>query len=228
MYDAEESLWSRYKTVVVTIAAAAAIGAGVAWFVASPSSSPAAEPAAVDLAADEPEPESQPRPAASYAAPPRLPSDDDTAASDPIANEMRSNSEGAGPRLGPAGSTTITDPEAAAIAYLTAAQTVTSADADRPHRRAEPFMDRMNPLAASGVFVWDTPVPGVARTIRIDSSSEYARLPSGDRISFQITYRRLDDGQPTGEPVTDYITVQRHDDGRWFTVLHSARLSPNP
>ncbi len=227
MYDDEDSVWSRYKTVIVTIGAAAVIGGMAAWFVSNPNSSPVTEPAAVDLATEETS-EPEPRAATSYAVPPHLPSDDDAAASDPIANEMRANSRGAGPALGPAGSTTITDPEAAAIAYLKASQTVTSDDADRPHRRAEPFMDATNPLVASGVFVWDTPPAGVARTIRIDSSTEYARLPSGERISFQITYQRHDDGEPSGEAVTDYITVQRHDDGRWFTVLHSARLSPNP
>jgi hypothetical protein len=126
----------------------------------------------------------------------------------------------------------ITDPEQAAIAYLVAAETVSSDDAGRRHRRAEPYVAEENPSSASGVLVTDAPPAGSSRTIEVVSVSEWARNDA--RIAYEITYQPYlspsipasDDRTAEGPARVTYVVVAREPEGHWLVTLHSPELDP--
>jgi hypothetical protein len=126
----------------------------------------------------------------------------------------------------------ITDPEEAATAYLIAAETVTSDDAGRRHRRAQGYVADENPESLSGVLVADAPPEGSSRIIEVVSVSEWAR--NDDRIAYQITYQPYlspsipasDERTTEGPERITYVVVAQEPEGHWLVTLHSAELDP--
>jgi hypothetical protein len=126
----------------------------------------------------------------------------------------------------------ITDPEEAATAYLVAAETVTSDDAGRRHRRAEPYVADENPESETGVLVSDPPPDGSSRIIDVVSVTEWAR--NDGRIAYQITYQPyLSPSIPAsaeraaeGPERVTYVVVAQEPEGHWLVTLHSATLDP--
>jgi hypothetical protein len=128
----------------------------------------------------------------------------------------------------------ITDPQEAATAYLVAAESVTSDDADRRHRRAEPYMAPENPEARTGVLVADPPPAGSSRTIEILTVTRWSGNEEGDRVAYEIHYQPHlsptipagDETSPEGDPRLAYVVVVRQDDGRWLVAQRAATLDP--
>jgi hypothetical protein len=127
----------------------------------------------------------------------------------------------------------ITDPEAAARAYLVAAETVTANDAGRRHDRAAPYMAPGNPALTTGLLVSDPPSAGHSRTIEVVAIDEHARNGDLDRIAFRITYQRhlsptipASTALPDGALRITYVVVERQVAGDWLVLSQSHELDP--
>jgi hypothetical protein len=117
---------------------------------------------------------------------------------------------------------TPTDPEAVVRAYLTAALSVTDADAGATHLRAAPYAAPGSAPATVGVLVLDAPGPGEVRTASV-RTLDLVAADRGDRRRGYRAHVETRTGPPGGPVVTATTTaavvVARQPDGRWLVAV---------
>jgi hypothetical protein len=118
----------------------------------------------------------------------------------------------------------LTDPEAAARAYLAAAHSVTPADTGRTQLRATGYAAPGTAPGAVGEVVLDPPPPGALRTATVTA----LELVAVDHDDLRRGYR-AEVGTATGPPggavavelVTRYVVLARQPDGLWLVAADS-------
>lgn len=122
----------------------------------------------------------------------------------------------------------LTDPEAVARAYLTAAHSVSPADVGRTHLRAAGYAAPGSPAATVGVVVIDPPPAGSVRTATVTALELIAADHEDDRRGYEAEIGTATG--PPGGPVTvdlvrAHVVLARQPEGRWLVV---ADFPPNP
>ncbi|MER7760670.1 hypothetical protein [Streptomyces sp. NPDC097619] len=127
----------------------------------------------------------------------------------------------------PSGSPALT-PEAATIAYVVAARTVTAADAGAPHHRADRYLSPESPDLGKGLQVRDAPPVGATRRpvdVRLEDAGS-----AEDKVMFRVTYTPVStaaDGTLTRGPREHlYVTAAYQPSGAW--LVHSESSTPPP
>lgn len=113
--------------------------------------------------------------------------------------------------------------EDAVVGYLTAAHTVTSADADLRHRRHHGWLHPAAPGRTGGVWTDDPPPEGITRTVEIVEIDLHAAAEAG--AAWRVVYR-LWDADVVHAERTRYVATRRGPDGRWLVVTETLDLDP--
>ena len=121
----------------------------------------------------------------------------------------------------------LTDPEAVARAYLSAAHTIRPGDAGRTQLRASAYAVPGSPAAAVGVIVLDPPPEGMQRTATVTA----LQLTAADAGDGRRGYR-AEVGTATGPPggaqtvdlVPSWIVLAKQPDGRWLVATDTPDL----
>jgi hypothetical protein len=125
----------------------------------------------------------------------------------------------------------LTDPEAVARAYLSAARSVRPDDSGHTHLRAAGYAMPGSAAASVGVIVIDPPPAGSVRTATVTA----LKLIAVDRGDRRRGYR-AEIGTATGPPggpvavdlVTTFVVLARQPDGRWLVTAESEETPDLP
>ncbi|MEU9576405.1 hypothetical protein [Streptomyces chilikensis] len=122
----------------------------------------------------------------------------------------------------------LTDPESPAVTYLGARETVTTADATAPPRRAEAYMDQDNPERGLGQPVWDAPPSGTVRKPVGITTTTVRR--EGTKTVVRVTYTLALAGttRTTTEDtaITTYLVCEQQPDGTPGASRETPDLAP--
>jgi hypothetical protein len=123
----------------------------------------------------------------------------------------------------------LTDPEAVARAYLTAARSARADDGGRTQLRAAGYAAPGSPPAVVGVVVLDAPPPGQVRTASV-TALDLVASDELDRRRGYLAALTTATGSPEGPAVRAvlraYVVLARQPDGRWLVTSDTASDLP--